>query len=153
MTLPLKNHFTLQDLMFYLLMFLIGLFVFTKCQNDSEFRVEHSARMPSWGFNSGDTTYGESKDSKWMDVKYTGSDWVSRTIYFKNGIVVGVNFQDTTKPKPKVINHNYSLVGTDTLFNILWLQINSPADVTPRQTNTIKEWIQKNLKPDTTHQK
>jgi hypothetical protein len=88
-------------------MFLIGLFVFTKCQNDSGFRVEHSARM-GWGLNAGDTT------------------------------------------KPKPVNHNYVLQGDDVKFNLLWTFLNSPIDVTPRQLDSLKYWIQKNLKQDTT---
>ena len=64
----------------------------------------------------------------------------------------GINVVDTTKPQVqmKPINHSYSLAGSDTLFNLLWLQLNSPPDVTPRQLNTLKEWIQTNLKQDTT---
>lgn len=68
-----------------------------------------------------------------------------------NGFFVG----DTTKKPPppqmkvKPVISRYTLSGSDTLFNILYLQIVSPLDVTPRNLNTLKEWVQKNLKPDT----
>ena len=64
--------------------------------------------------------------------------------------------QDTTKKPPlqqKIVNHSYSLSGSDTLFNLLWLQLNSPIDITPRQLDNLKTWMQKNLKADTTHSK
>lgn len=59
---------------------------------------------------------------------------------------------DTTKPQIKtkpIISTHYTLSGSDTLFNWLWIQINSPMDVTPRQLNSLKEWVQRNLKQDT----
>ena len=61
---------------------------------------------------------------------------------------------DTTKPQTKVkpiITNKYVLSGSDTLFNLLWMQIQSPIDVTPRQLNSLKEWMQKGLRQDTTN--
>lgn len=56
---------------------------------------------------------------------------------------------DTTKkPQPKLINH-YTLSGNDTLFNLLWMQITSPGDVTPNQKTKLQNWISKDLKQDT----
>ena len=87
-------------------------------------------------------------------------------IYTDNGFdfrtaarMLGATFhveQDTTKKPPlqqKIVNHSYSLSGSDTLFNLLWLQLNSPIDITPRQLDNLKTWMQKNLKADTTHSK
>ena len=61
---------------------------------------------------------------------------------------------DTTKPsqiRVKPVVTHYTLSGSDTLFNLLWIQINSPLDVTPRQLNTLKDWVQRGLKQDTTN--
>lgn len=58
---------------------------------------------------------------------------------------------DTTKPTP--INHKYKLQGSDTLFQILWNQITSPLDVTPRQTEVLKQWLQAGIKQDTISKK
>jgi hypothetical protein len=79
-------------------------------------------------------------------------------VAYKARALGGFNVMDTTKkpnpsPQMKITNHNYSLVGSDTLFNILWLQINSPIDVTPRQLNALKDWMQRGLKQDTTIKK
>jgi len=72
---------------------------------------------------------------------------------------IGSGFDADTTKKPsvplqtKIVSHAYSLAGSDTLFNLLWIQINSPMDVTPRQLNDLKNWVQKNLKQDTTIKK
>src|SRR5690242_12079854 len=45
---------------------------------------------------------------------------------------------DTTNPQVKVtprITNKYVLSGNDTMFNLLWGQLNSPIDITPRQLN------------------
>ena len=67
----------------------------------------------------------------------------------------GFNIADTSKPqiKPKIIRTTYVLSGSDTLFNILWMQVVSPGDVTPNNRLKIQEWIQKSLKTDTTQSK
>lgn len=56
---------------------------------------------------------------------------------------------DTTKPQPKVINHKYKLQGSDTLFQLLWNYVQSPIDVTPRNLEYLKQWIQSGIKQDT----
>jgi hypothetical protein len=60
----------------------------------------------------------------------------------------GLMSNDTTKPKS--VNHHWTLTGSDTLFQLLWIQINSPIDVTPRQTEQIKQWLQSSIKQDST---
>lgn len=65
--------------------------------------------------------------------------------------VSGAPNYDTTKPqvkeKPPI---RYTLSGSDTLFQVLWLQINSPTDVTPRNLEVLKNWVQRSLRQDTT---
>lgn len=63
---------------------------------------------------------------------------------------------DTTKlpnsqMKTKTVITHYTLSGSDTLFNLLWMQINSPIDITPRQLNALKDWMQRSLKADSTN--
>lgn len=60
-------------------------------------------------------------------------------------------YSDTTKPqvKEKPPIHTYTLSGSDTLFQVLWLQINSPTDVTPRNLDVLKNWVQRSLRQDT----
>lgn len=62
---------------------------------------------------------------------------------------------DTTKPqiKPKPIANKYVLTGNDTMFQLLFNQIYSPEDVTPRNTAKLKEWLSKNVRQDTTNVK
>lgn len=57
---------------------------------------------------------------------------------------------DTTKPKPRVIYNHYKLEGSDTLFQMLWLQVQSPADVTPRNLQKLRDWLQSSIKIDST---
>jgi hypothetical protein len=66
-------------------------------------------------------------------------------------IVTGI--LDTTKPKPKVILNHYKLEGSDTLFQMLWLQVQSPADVTPRSLQKLRDWLQSSIKIDSTNGK
>ncbi len=108
------------------------------CQssNDNGFRVEHSARM-GFGLPDYDTTY-YFNTNKITDKKVGGM--IYRHIEQMNGAAIDITFADTTKPK-KVTNR-YVLVGSDTLFQILFTQIQSPSDVTPRQLNTLRQWLQ-----------
>ncbi len=61
---------------------------------------------------------------------------------------------DTTKPKSipqqKIVYNHYKLEGSDTLFQLLWLQCSSPADVTPRNLQKLQSWLQTNIRQDTT---
>ncbi len=97
------------------------------CENSSDngFRVEHSARMGGGLVRS----YWDTLDNGKVLLKY-----------------------DTTKPKTqqKITVNRYVLIGNDTLFQVLWLQCTSPADVTPRNLQKLQSWLQQNIRQDTT---
>src|SRR5690349_14828234 len=62
---------------------------------------------------------------------------------------ISLTESDTTKPKPKPTINRYTLSGSDTMFQVLFNQIYSPLDVTPRNLEKLKDWLNKSVKQDT----
>jgi hypothetical protein len=137
----------------FLIAFVAVLAVLGKCNHQDIPDVVYKARA----FNAPivyDTIRGKSTNgNKYVDVRAGNSNWINRTIYFKDGTISGFYFLDTTKPKQKVIYNHWKLEGNDTLFQMLWLQVQSPADVTPRNLQKLRDWLQSSIKIDSTNGK
>ncbi len=164
----------------FLFLIFMGIAIFSKsCQSDNGFRVEHSARMGG-GFDTTKKcrtvdvgklmlTPPDPIDLRdYSNVKilikegahfFHGEKGQTYAWRFKKDTLVEdpmklyYQYFDTTKPKAipqqKIVNR-YKLVGTDTMFQILWMQILLPEDVTPRQNKMLQGWLQRGIIPDTT---
>ncbi len=116
-------------IIFLLLCFVI--FSIKSCQSDNGFRVEHSARMGG-GFQQ-EPTIVDARTFDTLKIAPYGVDTAKKPI-----------------PQQKIVYNHYLLSGSDTLFRMLIFTIQNPDDVSKNQKTQLLNWINNNVKIDST---
>ena len=108
----------------------------------------------SWFYLIGKTGCNVQKNQDIPDVAYkarAGGGYFMEEPKGKSFYIITSN-GDTTfpipKPQIKVKYNHYLLNGNDTLFRLLFLQVESPLDITPRNLQILKNWLNTNIKID-----